>query len=87
MMVFDLLQILSQYRPSTRLILSAKGQSMIETNVADLVSRLLDQRDASWVAMFGLSTFILRERVAGFTSGLREQSTPFGGEWLELDAR
>lgn len=51
------------------------------------MTRLMDYREESGVALFGLSNFILRERVTGFTSGLREPSTPYGDEWLELDAR
>lgn len=84
MRVEDLLSILREYPPSSRLVVKDCGQTCFETNVADLICRLMRQPPEALVAIFARHSFIVRERIR---MPQYDPIAPPGSMWIELDAR
>jgi hypothetical protein len=84
MNVEHLQRILTEYRPSMRLVVTVAQEKMMETTVAEMITILMPQPRDECFSFFGLSECIIRERgeptedVAG---------APPYREWLELDMR
>lgn len=88
-----LIQILSEYRHSMKLIMMVDEKPRFEMTVAELISNLMTLPPDNHAEFFGCAFFILRERIKGVGPDPRSNDErlgvegPHAREWLELDVR
>ena len=82
MIVDQLNRILSEYRPSMRLVVTVEQQRLLETTVVEMMLKLTAQPPKALVTFYDRSDCIIRERNGVFDHG----GAPYR-EWLEIDLR
>lgn len=85
MHVAQLRSILNEYPMSRKLIVVVEGQNLIQTTVADFLSRLMSAQPTDLLTFCGLAHCIVRERID--MPRFECSPMPMTKEWLELDMR
>ena len=78
----QLRSILSEYRPSMRLVVTVDRKALLETTVCEIMLKLTMPPPSDWVNFYGRDSCVIRERNGVFDHG----GPPFR-EWLEIDLR
>lgn len=84
MTVDDILEVLKEYPPSSRLVLMNSGVTRRDSTVAEVISLLMSEPPDASLTIFGKRSFILRERIK---MPKFDAIAPPQAMYLELDAR